>query len=365
MRSLGKKLLVLLLVLSTVAAMSACGGKTAAPPAPSENQDPAKETDVEDIGKELIVYTAEPSASMDILLEGWYKLYPDCEVDIVYGSAGEMTSRIKAEAAKPQADIMFSGINAGDGSSHEAIFEKYMSSHDNDLIEDCRNVNGYYNYVIISPSCFYVNKTLLEKQGITDPIKSYEDLLRPELKGLIVTSDPNSASAGWNNFCNILTGYGYEGEAAWDYIDKLMSNGLVITSSSSTVFTSVSNGEYAIGLTYEGGAANEIRNGVDDCEIIFPQEGNGYIITAAAIVKGCPHPEAAEAWVEFVTSSEGQGAWADGLGTTRVTNAKAKFSSPYLQEFDTINWKTRDIKWLTENKKSLLEKWNSIYNKYN
>lgn len=362
----GQRLFSLALALLLVFTAAACGGNSAPAPAPQPNPGtdaPESAPEKVDIGKSLVIYTAEPDASMEILLEGFAKLYPDCEVEVVYGSAGELASRIKAEAGSPQADVMFSGLNAGDGDSHAAIFENYMSSHDSEMIDGTRNHNGYYNYVIVSPSCFYVNHSLLKEKGVT--VKNYEDLLQPELKGLIVTSDPNSASAAWNNLSNILTVFGQDTDKPWEYVDKLLANGLVITSSSSTVFTSVTNGEYAVGLTYEGGAANQLRDGATDCEIIFPPEGNGYIVTATAIVKGCRHYDAAVAWVEYITSAEAQAAWAGELGTTRVSNSNAKFDSAYLQPYDSITWKTRDIDWLVANKANILEKWNALYNKYN
>ena len=44
---------------------------------------------------------------------------------------------------------------------------------------------------------------------------------------------------------------GYESEEAWDYIDKLLANGVVVGNSSSAVYRSVYEGEYVVGLTYE------------------------------------------------------------------------------------------------------------------
>ena len=368
MKSTHAKLFASLLSLLMVLSLAACGGSSApaassaAPEAASA--EPASEAAAPEIEDSLTICTAEPDASMEILLEGFKKLYPDCDVEVVYGSAGEMTSRIIAEADKPQCDVMFSGINACDGDSYEPYFEKYVSTHDGELIEDCRSNNGYYNYVIISPCAFYVNHDILDKLGVKAPT-SYEDLLNPKLKGQIVTSDPNSSSAAWNNLSNILTVFGTEKQETWDYIDKLLANKLVITESSSTVFTSVTSGEYAVGLTYEGGAANQLRDGAQNCEIIFPSNGSGYIVTAGAIVKNCQHPNAAKAWIEYTTSTDGQSNWASQLGTTRVTNASAKYETEWLQDYSSIKWVTRDIDWLVKNKAAVLEKWNATYNKYN
>ncbi|MDO4322495.1 MAG: extracellular solute-binding protein [Lachnospiraceae bacterium] len=317
----------------------------------------------EEVENSLVIYTAEPDSNMEPLIAGFNEVYPDCEVEVIYGSAGDMTSRIIAESADPQCDVMFSGLNAGDGDAYKDYFEEYVSVHDEEMIEDCKSNNGYYNYVIISPAVLYVNNTLLEEAGVT--VKNYQDLLQPELEGMVVSADPNSSSAAWNNLANILADFGYESEETWDYIDKLLGNGLVITSSSSTVFTSVTNGEYAVGLTYETGATTQLYDGAEDCEIIYPEEGGGYIVTAAAIVKDCKHPEAAKAWIDYTASAEGQTEWATTVGTIRPTNANATYESEFMQPFDSINWVTRDNDYLTSHKNEILEKWNELYNKHN
>ena len=80
-----------------------------------------------------------------------------------------------------------------------------------DLIDDYKSHNGRYNLDHLSTAVFCVNKELEAELGLD--IQSYEDLLDPKLKGLIVLSDPNSSSAAWNNLCNIFAVFGYDSQS--------------------------------------------------------------------------------------------------------------------------------------------------------
>ena len=206
---------------------------------------------------------------------------------------------------------------------------------------------------------FCVNVELEKELGFE--IKTYEDLLRPELKGKVVLSDPNSSSAAWNNLCNIFAVYGYDSDEAWAIIRGMLENGLVISTSSSVCFKAVDSGEYAVGLTYEDGADTLLKSGSDRIRLQYPENGASATSMGCAMIEGCPHPEAAKAMIDFLMSPEGQEALATRLETLRFTNPKAVYDIPYLPANDTINWVSRDTAWLTEHKAELLEKWNAIY----
>ena len=74
------------------------------------------------------------------------------------------------------------------------------------------------------------------------------------MKGKIIMADPSASSSAYRQFHTILALMGDEfgDDKSWEYLDQLIANtDGVITTSSSTVFKSVINGEYVVGLTYE------------------------------------------------------------------------------------------------------------------
>lgn len=317
----------------------------------------------EDIGDSLIIYTPQTEKDCEVLVDGFNELYPDCYVEIITGSAGELTARIIAEAENPAGDVMVGGLNQTDGMKYADYFAEYTSVNDAELMPAYQNNNGMYSYNFMVPVCFIVNTTMLNEMGIE--VKNYQDLLQPELNGKVIVADPNSSSAGWNNFSNILSCFGYDSDATWDYMEKLMNNKLIVVTSSSTVYKSVGNGEYAVGLTAEDQAATLLRDGNTDVAIVYPEEGTSAFAFAGAVIKNCPHEAAAKAFLDYTLDAKWQGERAQAQGTLRMTNPNAEYTSPYLLPTDEIKWVDRDINWLTENKDLCLEKWNDLYTKAN
>lgn len=373
-----KRKIAVIMAAAMAMSLTACGGSgsttatTAAPATTAaaaaetkaaETEAPATEAASEEIEDSLILYSSMTENDLDNLIELFNEKYPDCEVEVVNGSAGELTARIAAEAGNPQGDIMWGGLSNSDGDTYSDIFEHWLSDHEGEVIEDYKSNNGFYNLDHLSTCVFCINTELEAELGIE--IKGYADLLDPKLNGKIVFSDPNSSSAAWNNVCNIMSVFGKDSDEAWDYMTKLMQNGLVISTSSSVCFKSVETGEYVVGITYEDGASTLLKSGADNIRMVYPEEGTSASAFGCAVVKGAPHPNAAKAMVNFLMSEEGQNALGEALGTLRMTNSKANFESPYLPKTADVTWATRDVNWMIENKEQVLEHWNKIYAEIN
>ncbi|MBO5534811.1 MAG: extracellular solute-binding protein [Clostridia bacterium] len=317
----------------------------------------------EEVKGPLVLYSSMTDNDIDNLIEAFNEIYPDVEVEVVNGSAGELEARARAEKDNPQGDVQWGGLSPSDGSANDDIFALYTSPYEEDLPAAYKSHNGRYNQDHLSTICFCVNVELEKELGLD--IKTYEDLLNPALKGRIVLSDPNSSSAAWNNLCNIFAVYGNDSDEAWKILRGLLENGLVISTSSSVCFKSVDSGEYVVGLTYEDGADTLLKSGSTNIRIQYPENGASATSMGCAMIEGCPHPEAAKAMINFLMSPEGQTALANRLETLRFTNPKAEYELKWLPADNTINWVERDVPWLTEHKAELLDKWNALYAEIN
>lgn len=366
-----KKILALVMALCMIFALCACG-QNAAPaeqpaeapaeqPAEAPAETPAEEAE-EDLGDTLVLYSSMTEADLDALKTCFNEVYPDIEIEVISGSAGEFTAKIQAEAGNPQGDVTWGGLADSDGVKYQDIFEQWVSIHDDESLEGYSTPNGFYSMDHLSTVCFCVNTELEKELGLN--IQSYEDLLDPALKGKIVFSDPNSSSAAWNNLCNIFSVYGVDTQESWDYIDKLLEN-LVVVEKSSVCFNSVSDGEYVVGLTYEDGAIKLNQSAAElgteaVTEVRYPSNGTSASAFGVAVIKGAPHMAAAKAFVNWVCSAEGQSAMAEYMeGTLRFTNAN--YTSPenaWLKASSDIKWVNRDVPTLTAQKADLLAKWN-------
>lgn len=305
----------------------------------------------------LVLYSTMTENDLNALTGMLEDEFPGIDIEIVSGNAGELTTRIQSESGNPQGDMMWGGLDTADGDKHSAIFEHWLSDYEDTLFPEYKSPNGFYNVDHLSSVAFAVNPELEAELGIE--IKGYADLLDPKLKGKILMADPTSSSSAWNNVSNIMAVFGNDSDEAWDYMEALLRNDLVIASSSSAAFASVADGEYVAGLTYEDGIASLIKSGAENIKLVYPEEGTSASAFATAVIKGGPNPETAKKVINYIMSPEGQIALAEAIGTVRMTTAEA-YETEYLPAYETVKWVPRDVQWLTENREAVIAKWQDL-----
>lgn len=152
------------------------------------------------------------------------------------------------------------------------------------------------------PSVIMINTDLI---GDIE-INGYADLLNPELKGKIVFADPQASSSSFEHLVNMLYAMGTDGQPnGWDYVRefcKQLPNGCV--NSSSAVYKGVADGEYAVGLTFEQGAATYVSQG--NIKVVYMEEGVIIRGDGVYIVKDCPNLDSARKFVDWLTSYDAQ-----------------------------------------------------------
>ena len=371
-----KKLIAMLLAVMMVVALCGCGASEAKVDelaaavaeleasvnalAGAEAAEAEAEAAPADLSGEVVLYSTMTENDLDALISCFNEVYPDIYVEVVNGSAGELTARLRAEAENPVGDLVWGGMADSDGDANADIFEAWVSQYDAENMEGYTSPNGLYSMDHLSTVVFCVNTELEAELGLE--IDSYEDLLDPALQGKITTADPNSSSSAWNNLSNIMAAFGTDSDEAWAYIEQLMPN-LVMLGSSSQVFKQVQQGEYVVGMTYEDGAVQLLKDGAENIKLVYPEEGTSASAFGTALVKNGPNPDNAKAFIDFICSAEGQTALAAYQeGTLRYTNANYETpENAWLAPASEITWVVRDVEYMTANKADILEHWNELW----
>ena len=311
---------------------------------------------------ELILYTTVSQAHYDIAIAKFNELYPNITVYYTYGGAGDCKARIQAEASNPQADAMFGGLQYADLDAYGQYFETYVSKNDAKMQEGYHNTSGKLTFHDIQIPVMVVNDAIEKDLGIK--VTGWNSLLDPKLYGKVVIANPTSSSSAWNNLQCLLTDFGgWDSPAAWDYIAKLMQNGLVVVSSSSVPGKSTLAGEYAVGLSYEPAIVKLLDAGTTGGHMVYWEEGVTSVGFASAIIKGAKNLENAKLFMDFLQSDEGQQSYLDAAArpatTTKLTGGSAR-----MVDIDTINYKVADTEALAKNKAAICDKWNEYWAKY-
>ena len=72
------------------------------------------------------------------------------------------------------------------------------------------------------------------------------------------------------------------------------------------VFQKMEGGNAAIATYYAGDYLSMVENQADGVDLAFviPEEGSNWFVDAMCVLKDAPHKEAAEAWINFIASTE-------------------------------------------------------------
>lgn len=311
---------------------------------------------------DLILYTTVADAQYDMTIAAFNQLYPNIKVYYTYGGAGDCKARIQAEAANPQADAMYGGLQYADIATYGDYFESYVSPNNSFVQKGFENSTGKITFHDSQIPCLVVNDALEAKAGVK--VTGWKSLLDPKLKGKIASANPTSSSSAWNNLQCLLTDFGgWESQDAWDYISKLMQNGLVITSSSSVPAKATFAGEYVVGLSYEPLVVQLLDGGSKGAHMVFWEEGVTSVGFGSAIIKGAKNLENAKLFMDFLESDAGQKCYLDS-GARPVSTHKLEGGSANMVDLSTVNMKVADIKSLAAHKSEICEKWNSYWAQY-
>ncbi len=347
-----KKLFSLALTFALTLSLAACGGNNGAQSNAqpgSQNNSPASG------GSSLIVYTSLPESVVDPLMAA-FKEETGITVDIITAGGGELLSRIVNESENPQGDVMLSGT-ISNCTGFQDYFLDYTTANEGDVLDAYKNTEGSMTRFDVISSVLLINKDLIGGVKVT----GYADLLQPELKGKIAMADPAKASSAFEHLVNMLEDMG-DGSAdnGWDYVEQFCAqlDGKLLDSSSA-VYKGVADGEYVVGLTSEGSAANVIAAGADNVEIVYMEEGVIFRGDGAYIIKGCPNEENAKTFLDFCTSYETQLLCQNQLCMRSVRGDVT--GSPILVDLDQINVRTDDLQNVIDNKKDWVSRFSDLY----
>jgi len=281
------------------------------------------------------------------------------DVNFIRLSAGETYAKLRAEARNPKTDIWFSGTNEPHyQAANEGLTHAYQSPNLENLIplgkkmsEDTGYRASAFSVAVIG---FIYNKNLLQEKGLPEP-RSWADLLKPEYKGEIAISNPNTAGTGYSILVTLVDLMGEDG--AFDYLKKLNPNISSYSKSGGVPSGQTARGEVAIGLTFLHDANMMLAQGFP-VESVAPEEGTGYSLVGVSIVEGARNMQAAKTFVDWILSPEGQAVdMASGMNT--YPTVKGLPLSQYVVDITKMKLLDLDQKLYgsPESRQKLLSRW--------
>ncbi len=223
--------------------------------------------------------------------------FPDKNIIVMYMATGKAAAKVYAERTNTEIDILL-GLETGylNKIKHNLADISGISK-----IPYCEGVGIADNGNLWATwerqaGAIVVNRDILAKHGLEAP-KTYEDLLKPEYKGLIAMPDPKSSGTGYFFYKTWVNTMGTEKALA--FVDALYPNLKQFTESGSGPIKLLKQGEIAIGLALTFQAISE-SNGGQPLEVIYPQEGSPYSLTGTAMIDGHQEKEGVLEVYDFI-----------------------------------------------------------------
>jgi iron(III) transport system substrate-binding protein len=307
----------------------------------------AKDNDV------LHMYTALDTNEAKIYIEAFMK-DTGIKVEWVRLSAGELLTRLKAEAKNPQVSVWFGGSAVEQIAGNNAgLLSPYASPEANYLKKNLTlrdkgwNWTGFY-FGAIGFAC---NTDWFTKNKVAYP-KSWRDLLKPRLKGNISIAYPYTSGTSFTTLASLVMLMGED--KAFSYWKKLDENIKNYTSAGSAPVTNCGLGEVAVGIAFSHDILAKGKSKGYPVKLMLPKEGTGYEIGAVSLIKGAPEPALGKKFIDWLMTKKAQ----DLMQTwfriplnpkAVVADGAVKASQVKLVKFDSD--------WVGKNNTRLIEKW--------
>jgi len=320
----------------------------------SSDDAPAGTGDGDIAGTTLVIYSTFTSDFAYPIIEMFEEQY-GVTVEIIFAGTGTTLARIRAEAANPQADLMWGG-GLFSVVPEIDLFEDFLSVNEPYMMEGQENVEGSVTRFITSARLLMVNTDLI---GDIE-IRGYACLLNPALRGQIAITDPAASASSFNHLVNQLYAMGNgDPHAGWDYMEEFIINvdGIMLPGSSA-VHHGVADGEFIVGLTYEEAPFPHIEAGAP-VKVVYIDEGIVATSTGVGIINGARNRAAAEAFINFVTSYEVQ-VFVEANLFRRVARADVPSTGALVANAD-LKWIPTDTSYILYHRDAWLDRFMDLW----
>jgi len=270
------------------ALLAGCGGAPTDPPADGGTGQAT-----------ITLYTSEPQEKADELVAAFTESNPGIAVEVFRAGTGDLTARIESERASGgiQADVLLAA-DAGTFEDYAAedLLLQYTPADVDALSPEVVDPEGYYTGTRIIPTVIAYNTG-----AVTDPPTSWAALTDPVHADRLVMPNPDVSGAAAYNAAVWLG----EPELGERWMQDLAANRPVVADSNGPVAQAVATGAQPVGIVVDY-LVRELAEQGSPIAVAYPEEGVPFVSQPAGIFAGTEQPEAAQAFVDFLVSLEGQ-----------------------------------------------------------
>jgi len=282
----------------------------ASQPLSAEDTSPSSEGTDEEIAGKLVLYSGRSEPLIQPVIDAFKARYPEVEILLKAGSNSEIANILLEEQKNPQADIFITTeLFTVQSLSDQGVFQPYLPAGAEKLPSDFLGANNLWTGLTRRARVIMYNTNLVSPE---EAPKSILDLTDPRWKGQVAAAGSTNGSLQ----AQIATMRQLLGEAATEqWLNGLIANEITFFGGHTDVRKAVGASEFKLGLVNHYYYYLQQAEG-SPVGIVFPDQGEGQIglitnASAAAIVKGAANLTAAQAFMDFLVSPDGQKLFAE------------------------------------------------------
>lgn len=310
-------------------------------------------------GKKVVVYSPQGDEKRGTWIMNKAKEDIGLDVQFLCAGGGELSDRLIAEKANPQADVVMGIAQLGMYQlKEEEILEQYTPAWTETLPEVYKEKDGYFNSFWQTPIVLAYNPDFVSTE---EAPKAWTDLINEEYAGKYALGSTSGQTARvylagmlWNYYDEET---GEVTEEGWDFLTALYANAATMPANDADIWKAFKDGELPILPWWHGGVVSNCKENDIPVEFVKPEQGTPVVAEAIGLVKGAQNAEAAKAFIDWFGSAEVMAAYAAEFGQAPALPEAIELCPDDVKEIATM-FTAQDMDWesVSANMDSWLEK---------
>lgn len=304
-----KKLLTLLFL--TTLLVNACGGGQTVSEENVHGTEPASNVGGEvEVSGNLVIYSGRSEPLIQPVIDAFKAKYPNVNILLKAGSNSELANALIEEKNNPQADVFITTeLLTVQSLTAEGVFQAYAPAGVENIPAEFVGEGNAWTGLTKRVRVIMYNKDLVAED---EAPASIFDLTDPKWKGQVAAA--GSTNGGMQaQIAAMMQLLGDEATEEW--LNGLIANDVTFFGGHTDVRKAVGAGEFKIGLVNHYYYHLQLAEG-SHVGVVYPDQGEGQVglftnATAAAVVNGSKNSTAAQAFLDFLISEEGQKLFAE------------------------------------------------------
>ncbi|MCW6032523.1 ABC transporter substrate-binding protein [Pantoea sp. JK] len=271
-------------------------------------------------------------------------------------NSGQALAQLVAEKGNPVADVVYYGVSFGIQADSAGVISSYKPAHWDEIPAGMKDPDGKWVALHSGTMGFMVNVDAL---GGAPVPQSWDDLLKPEYKGMIGYLDPASAFVGYVAAVAVNQAKGgnmNDFTPALTWFKKLQANQPIVPKQ--TAYARLISGEIPILLDYDFNAYRAKYKDHANVAFVIPKEGTVTVPYVISLVKNAPHADNGRKVIDYVLSDKGQSIWANAfLRPVRTSAMSAEAKKFFLPDSDYARAQTVNYQQMADAQKAFSAKY--------